>query len=77
MKDSFYEELERVFDEFHKDRKKILLGDFNTKVGRKDVFKQTIGNASLHEVSNGNRVRVVNFSISKNLTRRKYNVSTS
>jgi hypothetical protein len=23
---------------------KILLGDFNAKVGRKDIFKRTIGN---------------------------------
>jgi hypothetical protein len=32
---------------------KILLGDFNAKV-RRHVFKQTIGNESLHEISNGN-----------------------
>jgi hypothetical protein len=47
---------------------KILLGVFNTKVGREDVFKLTIGNESLHEISNNNGVRVVNFTTSKNLT---------
>jgi hypothetical protein len=36
----------------------ILLGDFNAKVGREDVFKPTIGNDSLHEISNDNGVRV-------------------
>jgi hypothetical protein len=46
---------------------KILLGDFNAKVGREDIFKPTIGNQSSHETSNGNRVRVVNFATSKNL----------
>jgi exonuclease III len=38
VKDSFYEELERVFDKFPKYHMKILLGDFNAKVGRKDIF---------------------------------------
>jgi hypothetical protein len=46
---------------------KILLGDFNSKVGREDIFKPTVGNESLHEVSNDNGVRLVNFSTSKNL----------
>jgi hypothetical protein len=47
---------------------KILLGDFNAKVGREDIFKPTIGNESLHATSNDNEVRVVNFATSKNLT---------
>jgi hypothetical protein len=44
VKDSFYEELECVFDKFPKYHMKILLGDFNAKVGREDIFKPTIGN---------------------------------
>jgi hypothetical protein len=44
---------------------KILLGDFNVKVGRKDIFKPTIGNESLHETSNDNGVRVINFATSR------------
>jgi endonuclease/exonuclease/phosphatase family metal-dependent hydrolase len=46
---------------------KIVLGDFNTKVGREDIFKLTIGNESSHEISNDNGVRVVNFATSNNL----------
>jgi hypothetical protein len=46
---------------------KILLGDFNAKVGREDIFKLTIGNESLHEISNDNGVRLVNSATSKNL----------
>jgi hypothetical protein len=42
--DSFYGELERVFDKFHKYHMKILLGDFNSKVDREDIFKTTIRN---------------------------------
>jgi hypothetical protein len=67
IKDSFYEELEQVFDQFPKYHMKILLGDLNAKVGREDIFKPITGNGSLHEASNDNGVRVVNFATSKNL----------
>jgi exonuclease III len=62
IKDRFYEELEQVFDKLPKNHMKILLGDFNAKVGREDIFKPTVGNyESLHAISNDNGVRVVNF----------------
>jgi hypothetical protein len=48
VKDIFYEELERLFDKFPKCHTKMLLGDFNAKIGREDIFKPTIGNESLH-----------------------------
>jgi hypothetical protein len=38
VKDSCYEELERVFDKFPKYRMKILLGEFSAKVGREHIF---------------------------------------
>jgi hypothetical protein len=41
VKDSFYEELEPVVDQFHKYHMKILLGYFNEKVGREDILKQS------------------------------------
>jgi hypothetical protein len=44
-----------------------MLGDFNAKVRREDIFKLIIGNESLHEANNDNGVRVVNFATSKNL----------
>jgi hypothetical protein len=56
---------------------KILLGDFNAKVGREDIFKPTIGNESLHKNSNDNGVRIVNFATFKNLKSQKYDVPTS
>jgi hypothetical protein len=43
VKDSFYEELERIFDKFPKFHVKILLRDCNAKVGREDIFKQQLG----------------------------------
>jgi len=66
-KDSFYEELEQVFDQFLKYHKKMLLGDFNAKMGRENIFKPTIGRESLHQDSNDNGFRLVNFATSQNL----------
>jgi hypothetical protein len=66
-KDSFYEELEQVFHNFPQYHVKILLGDFNTKLGREDSFQPTIGSESLRQDSSDNYVRVVNFATSKNL----------
>jgi hypothetical protein len=54
----------------------IPLRDFNAKEGREDIFKPPIRNESLHEMSNYNAVRLVNFATSKNLSQ-KYDVSTS
>jgi hypothetical protein len=66
-KDSFYEELEQVFDHYPRYHMKILLGDLNVKVGRDNIFKPTIGNGSLHQDSNDNGVRIVKCGTSKNL----------
>ena len=46
---------------------KNLLGDFNAKVGRENIFKPTTGNDSLHQDINDNGVRIINFATSKNL----------
>ena len=46
---------------------KMLLGDFNAKVGRENIFKATIGQESLHQDSNDYGVGLVNFATSQNL----------
>jgi hypothetical protein len=38
LKDSFYKELERIFDKFPKHHMKMLL-NFSAKVGREDHYK--------------------------------------
>jgi hypothetical protein len=67
VKDTIYEELERVFDQFARYDMQILLGDFYVKLGTEHIFKPINGNESSHEISNDNGVRVVNFAASKNL----------
>jgi hypothetical protein len=54
MEESFYGELGQVFNKFPKYHIKILLGDFNVKVGREDILRPTVWNDSLHEISNDN-----------------------
>jgi hypothetical protein len=65
VKDSLYEELVHVCDQFPTYGIKILLGDFNAKVGREDILKPTIEDESSHEINNDDRVRIVKFSTSK------------
>jgi hypothetical protein len=50
MKDSLYKALKLLFDRIPKYYKKIVL-DVNAKlrVGKKDIFKPTNGNESLHK----------------------------
>jgi hypothetical protein len=59
--------LEQGFYHFPKYHIKILLGDFNAKVGRENIFKPTIGNESLHQDNNNNDVRRVKYATSKNV----------
>jgi hypothetical protein len=47
--DSFYEELERVFDKFPKLHIKILLGNFSAKVGKEDIFFYLANLQSAHK----------------------------
>jgi hypothetical protein len=51
-----------MFEHFPRHHMKILLGDFNTKVGREYIFNLAIGNENLHQDDNDNAVKVINFS---------------
>jgi hypothetical protein len=44
---------------------KFLLGNFNSKFGREDIFQPRIWNECLHQDSNDNGVRIVNTVTSK------------
>jgi hypothetical protein len=51
VKDTFYEKLKHIYDIAPKNDVKIVLGDFNPKIGQEDAFKPTTGNNSAHETS--------------------------
>jgi endonuclease/exonuclease/phosphatase family metal-dependent hydrolase len=46
---------------------KIILGDFNAKVGKESIYKPTIGNESLHNETNNSGRKMIQFAISKGL----------
>jgi len=63
-KDIFYERLERTYDALQSYYTKVIVGDLNSQVGRVEVYKQTVGRHNLlHESSNDNGVRLINFAI--------------
>jgi hypothetical protein len=45
---------------------KIMVGDFNAKLRREDIFKPTTGNEILHRYSNDSSVRIVTLPHQKN-----------
>jgi exonuclease III len=61
--DEFYEALQSVCDEIPKRDAIITLGDFNAKLGKEQTYKDIIGRHSLHEVTNNNGLRLVQYAI--------------
>ena len=55
------------FYNFPKYHLKILLGNFNAKVGRENIFNSTKGNESLHQDNSDNGVRIIHLATSKNV----------
>jgi flagellar hook-basal body complex protein FliE len=51
---SFYEDLEQVFEQVLKNQKKLMLRDFSAKLETDNIFTPTTGNGILQENSNEN-----------------------
>jgi hypothetical protein len=68
QKDAFYENLERVYMKIPKNDIKIVMGDFNAKMGTEHGFTPNIGQYSLHEETNNNALRIIDFAIARNTT---------
>lgn len=66
-KDIWYEQLEKEYDRLHKHDIKILMGDWNAKIGKEDMYKRTVGNHSKHENTNENGQRVIGFAMGRNM----------
>ena len=64
VKEEFYNLLEKNINQIANSGIKIILGDFNAKVGKEDLYKY-IGNESLHNETNSNGIKMIQFAISK------------
>jgi endonuclease/exonuclease/phosphatase family metal-dependent hydrolase len=65
--DTFYEDLDQIYEECPKRDAKIIIGDLNAKAGQEEMYRPIIGKYSLHTLSNDNGIRHINFSCSKNM----------
>jgi hypothetical protein len=76
VKDSLYEELGCIFDQFPRYDVKILLSDLNVKVGSEDVFKLTVRSEGPCEINNGNGVRSSKLWHIEKLSCQNYHIPT-
>jgi hypothetical protein len=62
-KDQFYEQLERAYAAFPSHDEKLVMGNANAKT----VHQPTIGKHSLHEITNENGLRPVDFAVGRQM----------
>jgi hypothetical protein len=67
QKDVFYEEMERIYMKAPKHDIKVVMGNFNAKVGKESGLAPNVGNYSLHEEVNNNGWRMIDFAVTKNM----------
>jgi exonuclease III len=60
-KEAFYHKVVEVYDSNPSNDIKIVLGDWNAKVGRKEIYKGLIGKHSMHLNTNNHGQRLVDF----------------
>ena len=63
IKEEFYNLLEQSINQIPNLGIKVILGDFNAKVGKEDIHKPTIGNESLHNKTNNKGVKMIVCSV--------------
>ncbi|XP_054085589.1 craniofacial development protein 2-like [Zeugodacus cucurbitae] len=67
IKDTFYERRERTYERCRRHDVKIVLGDFNARVGKEGVFGTTVGKFSLHDETSPNGLRLIDFAGARNM----------
>jgi hypothetical protein len=65
--EDLYHKLENAIDKTPSYDMKIILGDFNAKIAKEEIYAPTIGKHSVHDRSNENRMRVTDLAVTKNL----------
>jgi len=70
VKEEFFNLIEQNINQISNSDIKIILGDFNAKAGKGDIYKPTTGNESLHNETNNNGIKMIQFAISKDFNTR-------
>jgi hypothetical protein len=66
-KDQFYEPFERAYAACPSHDVKLVMGDAYPKVGRETVYQPTICKHTLHQSTNENSVRIVEFTAGRQM----------
>lgn len=66
-KDNFYTKLDAAYQKCPGHDVKIILGDFNAKLGKESIFRPAIGAHSLHDVTNDNGLRLIDLATERNM----------
>jgi hypothetical protein len=66
IKAALYEKLENTYNQIPRSDVKIILHDFNAKIGREEQYKSITEEHSKHNVSNNNGLRVIDVAAGKN-----------
>jgi len=67
IKEAFCQKVEEVYDSCHSNNIKIVLGDWNAKVGREEIYQGIIGRHSMHFNSNDNGQSLAYFTAAKTM----------
>jgi len=71
VKEEFYNLLDENINQIANSDIKIIRGDFNAKVGKEEMYKPTTGNESLHNETNNNGIKMIQFAISNGFNVRR------
>jgi hypothetical protein len=66
-KDAFYEALANDYDQCASQYIKIVIGDFNSQIRKENIFGKTTGSFSVHNKTNKNGLRLINFAAMRNM----------
>ena len=66
-KESFYEHLQKTYDDSLSYDAKIIIGDMNVQVGKEEIYRPTRGSHSLRENTNDNGYRIIQFATLNNM----------
>ena len=67
VKDASYANLEDLYDKCPANDIKIVLGDFNAKVGQEGILGPTVGQFRLHSTTSPNSVSPIDFAAARNI----------